>query len=217
MLMKNKISFDTMVAAYKNALAKALMLYRTCSENCRRYFAMFAELLANPPADTKKRYRTLLLGLSIVCIVDYVAISILTDKNIFDIYPSVPALDTRDTIDIYVADLDAKSILKETRKVSLPADNEGKVRRFVKLVAEGSEFENTRAIVPVDIVVRYVWFYDNVCVIDCELGVIEGQVPYIPDSFNAFNKALEQTISRNMPSITKVVLLEHGVYGKNLW
>lgn len=215
--MKNKISFDKISIVYKNAIAKALLLYRTCSEKCRHYFEVFIELLANPPADTKKRYRTLLLAISIVCIIDYLAISILTDKNILDIYPSLPALDTRDTIDIFVADLDAKSILKETREVSLPADNEGKVRRLVKLVAEGSEFENTRAIVPVDIVVRHVWFYDNVCIIDCELGAIEGQVPYIPDSFNAFNKALEQTINRNIPSITRVVLLEHGVYGKNLW
>jgi hypothetical protein len=159
----------------------------------------------------------ILLAVSVVCIVDYAAISVLTDKNIFDIYPSLPALDTRDTIDIFVADLDAKSILKETREVSLSGDNVSRVRRLVKLVAEGSEFENTRAIAPVDIIVRHVWFYDTTCIIDCELGTIEGQVPYIPDSFRAFNKALEQTISRNIPGITKVVLLEHGTYGKNLW
>ncbi|MCX8123684.1 MAG: hypothetical protein N3F66_05910 [Spirochaetes bacterium] len=215
--MKNKFSFKEITDVLKKVGAKAVLLYRTYTEKCKRYCEDCIALIANPPVDTKKRYRILLLVISIVCIIDYAAISILTDKSIFDIYPSLPALDTRDTIDIFVADLDAKSILKETRLVSLPKDNEGKVRRLVKLVAEGSEFENTRAIAPVDIVVRHIWFYDTTCIIDCELGTIEGQVPYIPDSFKAFNKALEQTISRNIQGITKVVLLEHGVYGKNLW
>jgi hypothetical protein len=215
--MKHKLSFDKMKTIYKKYKEKTWQFYNTLIEKCRQYYAIFIELVVNPPADTKKRYRMILLAVSAVCIIDYVAISILTDKNIFDIYPSLPALDTRETIDIFVADLDAKSILKETREVSLPADNESRVRRLVKLVAEGSEFENTRAIAPIDIIVRHVWFYDTTCIIDCELGTIEGQVPYIPDSFKAFNKALEQTINRNIPGITKVVLLEHGIYGKNLW
>jgi len=215
--MNHKRYFDKLAIAYKKYKKLAQHGYSTLIEKCRKYYTMFIEMLANPPADTKKRYRMILLVVSVVCIVDYAAISVLTDKNIFDIYPSLPALDTRDTIDIFVADLDAKSILKETREVSLSGDNVSRVRRLVKLVAEGSEFENTRAIAPVDIIVRHVWFYDTTCIIDCELGTIEGQVPYIPDSFKAFNKALEQTISRNIPGITKVMLLEHGIYGKNLW
>ncbi|MEJ5361643.1 MAG: hypothetical protein WBK20_07540 [Spirochaetota bacterium] len=215
--MKYKLSFDKLKTAYVKYKEKTWQLYTTLIEKCRQYYTVLIELVVNPPKDTKKRYRMMLLAVSVVCIIDYVAISILTDKNIFDIYPSFPALDTRETIDIFVADLDAKSILKETRKVSLPADNEGRVRRLVKLVAEGSEFENTRAIAPIDIIVRHVWFYDTTCIIDCELGTIEGHVPYITDSFKAFNTALEQTVNRNIPGITKVVLLEHGIYGKNLW
>ncbi len=215
--MQYKLSFDKLKTAYKKYKEKTVQLYGVLRGKCSQYYAVFIGLVVNPPADTKKRYRMMLLAVSIVCIVDYVAISILTDKNIFDIYPSLPALDTRETIDIFVADLDAKSILKETREVLLPRDNESKVRRLIKLVAEGSEFENTRAIAPIDIVVRHVWFYDTTCIIDCELGTIEGQVPYIPDSFKAFNTALEQTINRNIPGITRVVLLEHGIYGKNLW
>lgn len=192
-------------------------VYAKVIEKCKQYYSFFIEMLANPPEDTKKRYRVIVLVVSLLCIVDYAAISVLTDKNILDIYPSLPALGTRDTIDIFVADLDAKSILKETRNVWLSGDNESRVRQLIKLVAEGSEFENTRAIAPVDIIVRHVWFYDTTCIIDCELGTIEGNVPYIADSFKAFNKALEQTLSRNIPGITKVVLLEHGIYGKNLW
>ncbi len=80
----------------------------------------FIELVVIHQQIQKKRYRLILLAVSVVCIIDYVAISILTDKNIFDIYPSLPALDTRETIDIFVADLDAKSVLEETREVSLP-------------------------------------------------------------------------------------------------
>ncbi len=213
--MKRILSFDKALTfkKYKDA---GKTLYSTLVEKYRICSAAFIELVVNPPLDTKKRYRTLLYAISIVCLIDYVAISVLADKSIFDIYPSLPQLDTRDTIDIFVADLDAKSILKETREVLLPADNEGRVRRLIKLVAEGSEFENTRAIAPIDIIVRHIWFYDTTCIIDCELGTIEG-VPYIPDSFKAFGRALEQTISRNVPGVSKVVLLEHGIYGKNLW
>ncbi|MGQ9844523.1 MAG: hypothetical protein ACUVRK_13315 [Spirochaetota bacterium] len=202
---------------YKLYLDKIAIVYAKYKKLAQQVYTKVIEMLTNPPEDTKKRYRVILLVVSVLCIVDYAAISVLTDKNFFDIYPSLPALDTRDTIDIFVADLDAKSILKETRQVLLSGDNESRVRRLVKLVAEGSEFENTRAVAPIDIIVRHVWFYDTTCIIDCELGTIEGNVPYIPDSFKAFNKALEQTLSHNIPGITKVVLLEHGIYGKNLW
>lgn len=215
--MQYKLFFGKLALIYTKYAKSANQAYTTLIKKCRQYYTFFIDQLANPPADTKKRYRKILLAVSVICIIDYVAISVLTGKNIFDLYPSLPALDTRDTIDIFIADLDAKSILKETRDVSLSGDNESRVRRLVKLVAEGSEFENTRAMAPVDIIVRHVWFYDTTCIIDCELGTIEGQVPYIPDSFRAFNKALEQTLSRNIPGITKVVLLEHGIYGKNLW
>ncbi len=214
-----KIVFSPKVGAsrLKQLLSMVKNFFASVHKKVQQYFEYGMGVILNPPADSKKRYRTLLLVISAIVIIDYTAICILADKNVFDIYPSFPQLDTRDTIDIFVADLDAKSILKEKRTVKLPNDDEGKVRRLVKLVVEGSEFENTRAIVPIDIIVRQVWFYDNVCIIDCELGTIEGKVPYIPDSFSAFNKALEQTISRNIKDITKVVLLEHGVYGKNLW
>jgi len=215
--MKKIPLIDTAMDALKQWVAALRTLYSSLKIRIRNYCNNCLDVITHPPLDTKKRYRTLIVVISVVCCIDYLAISLLTDKNIFDIYPSLPKLDTRDTIDVFVADLDAKSILKESRTVTLPDNNEGKVRRLVKLVAEGSEFENTRAIAPIDIIVRHVWFYDNICIIDCELGTIEGKVPYIPDSFAAFAKALEQTINRNILGITKVVMLEHGIYGKNLW
>lgn len=202
---------------YEKGISTASGFLKKTSLSARRNRDRVIEVIANPPQDKKKRYRTLLAVISVVCIIDYIAIAKMTDNNIFDIYPAIPVLDTRESIDIFVADLDAKSILKEQRDVQLPDDNENIVRKLVKLVAEGSEFENTRAIVPIDIIIRHVWFYDNVCIIDFELGTIEGHVPYIEDSFKAFNNALEQTISRNIEGITRVVLLEHGIYGKNMW
>ncbi|MDH7554863.1 MAG: hypothetical protein QHH74_14540, partial [Spirochaetota bacterium] len=116
--MKHKRSFDKRKTAYKKYKEKTWQLYNTLIEQCRHYYTTFIELVVNPQADTKKRYRMVLLAASVICIIDYAAISVLTDKNIFDIYPSLPELDTRETIDIFVADLDAKSILKETREVS---------------------------------------------------------------------------------------------------
>lgn len=196
---------------------KLLTYYQVIADRSKRLVDLCLYWICNPPLDTKKRYRALLLAISVVCIVDYCAISVLDDKNLFDIYPSLPALDTRKTIDIFVADIDAKSILKEKRRVLLPQDDEGKVNRLLKLVAEGSEFENTRAIAPVDIILRHIWFYDTTCIIDCELSAIEGHVPSIADSFQAFTKALTQTICHNVKGVTKVEVLEHGIYGKNLW
>jgi hypothetical protein len=196
---------------------KLLTYYQVIAAGSNKLMDLCLYWICNPPLDTKKRYRALLLAISVVCIVDYCAISVLDDKNLFDIYPSLPALDTRKTIDIFVADIDAKSILKEERRVLLPHDDAGKVHMLLQLVAEGSEFENTRAIAPVDIILRHVWFYDTTCIIDCELSTIEGNVPAIADSFKAFTKALEQTICHNVKGVTRVEVLEHGIYGKNLW
>jgi hypothetical protein len=88
-------------------------------------------------------------------------------------------------------------------------------------VAEGSWFENTSSNVPVNLLVKKVWFIktDNgrVCLIDILPVVIEKDITIVPGSEKMFIEALEKTIKENIPDIQSVLLTEGGVPGKKFW
>ena len=174
-------------------------------------------IIQNPPEDRKKRYRQLLLFVSILCIIDYLAFSYMADNNVFDIFPSIPVIDTRDEINVYLPDLQPERIMKETRLIKRSNDISVQVRQLVKIVARGSKYENTSIIVPVDIHIRKVWLEGDTCIIDFELSSITGNSPVIDGSEKAFLTAVNKTISENIESISRVVFLESGIPGKRMW
>jgi len=186
-------------------------------DKIKERFRNLVFVVQNPPADRKERNRKLLLFISVVCIVDYLALSYLADKNIFDVFPSLPVLDTRDEIVVYLPDLQASTMMKENRMITRSDDIHIQVRELVKIVARGSKYENTAILVPVDLLVRKVWIEGDTCAVDIGLLKIAGNATIIEGSEKAFREAISKTIKENIESISRVILLENGIPGKRLW
>lgn len=163
-----------------------------------------------------ERTRFLVLLISLLLILDYVMFSYHTDKNIFNIFPSMPSIDFRSDINIYVPDKDAKNILKESRSILVPAEKEIYAGMLYRMIAKGSRFDNTSNIVPVKTFVRNVWIGENRCVIDVDFEPAKERIEAVENSETAFKKALEMTIAENMPGITQVHVLLNGV-SRKLW
>ena len=159
-----------------------------------------------------------MLFVSILCIVDYLAFSYLSDNNVFDIFPSIPVIDTREEIYVYLPDLhQAGELLKETRLIKRSNDVDVQVRQLVKLVAHGSKYENTSIIVPVDLHIRKIWVEGETCIVDFELSRISDNSPVIDGSEKAFLTAVNKTISENIENVSHVVFLDGGIPGKRMW
>jgi hypothetical protein len=166
--------------------------------------------------DEIEKNRFLVLVISIIFIFDYLVFCYHTEKSPFDIFPAIPVLDDSREVTVYVPALDGKSILKETRRISV-FNKEGFVRVLFQMVMKGSYYENTSAMVPVKINIRKIWFYDDACIIDVMLVSLDTAARIIPGSEKVFRESLEKTITENISSIKRVVLLERGIPFKDIW
>ncbi len=166
--------------------------------------------------DRTGRTRFLVLFISLVLIGDYLMFCYHTDKNIFNIFPPIPRLDTRSDISIYVPDKDAKELMKESRTIQVPDRKDVYAGMLYKMVARGSMFDNTSHIVPVKTFVRHVWVGETDCAIDIDFHAAKDRIESVPGSDIAFQKALEKTIAENIPGISTVRVLLNGVPRK-LW
>jgi hypothetical protein len=168
-------------------------------------------------SDNIERNRFLVLFITLLFLFDYLVFCYHTEKNPFNIFPSIPILEDKKLINVYLPYLDGQSILKESRRVSVIDNDQGFVRLLFKIVVKGSYYENTAAVVPVDIGIRGIWIYEGSCIIDLALAAVVDNVAVIPGSENTFRRALEKTITENIPSIERVIILERGIPGKNIW
>ena len=166
--------------------------------------------------DRLGRTRFLVLFISLVLIGDYLMFCYHTDKNIFNIFPPIPRLDTRSDISIYVPDKDARELMKEPRKIQVPDGKDVYAGMLYRMVTRGSIFDNTSHIVPVKTFVRHVWIGETDCVIDIDFHAAKDRIESVPGSDVAFRKALEKTITENIPGISTVRVLLNGVPRK-LW
>lgn len=160
---------------------------------------------------SRERSRFLVLCISLILLADYLMFSYLADKNIFDIFPALPRLDFRTPVFVYVPDREAKTILKETRRIRIPEDREVFAAMLYRAVAMGSMFDNTAAIVPVKTYVRRAWVTGGNCVIDIDFETAKGKISPIPGSYEAFVKSLEKTVTENIPDVRNVYLVVNGV------
>ncbi len=168
-------------------------------------------------ADKKEKTRFIMLLIAVLFCFDYLVFCYHAEKNPFDIFPAIPIKDEKKLINVYLPDLDGKSILKESKKVSVIDDREDFVGLLFEEVINGSDFENTSIVVPVNAYIRKIWIYDEVCAIDVGFSLLERDAKIISGSEDAFDKALLRTITENIPSIKKVILLDRGIPGKRIW
>lgn len=185
-------------------------------------FKKFKETLKN---DKKERNRILILFIGGLFIYDYILFSYHTDKNIFDIFPSIPVLDERVSINIYLPSLDGKTLLNESRLVPKFNSNERFVKYLFSQVVKGSLYKNTSKTVPVDIVLRNIWIPESkddtslsgMCIVDIETSILNDEFDLIAGSEGLFKSALEKTIIENIKDISKISILVQGIPDAFLW
>jgi len=218
--LKDKIKITEIKSKITEFYCKARIFALNKFEEIKKEIAATKVRMDN---DVKERNRILLLALSALFILDYMMLSYHIDKNIFDIFPSIPVLENRKTINIYIPSEGCKEILTEKREIYSNLEDESLVRRLFDLVADGSYFENTSENVPVDFLIKKIWLVDGengegkVCVIDLSPATLEKDMNVVRGSEQMFKESLEKTITENLPGIKKVILLEKGVPNRKLW
>ncbi len=169
------------------------------------------------------KQRVLIVAVSLVFVMDYMMFSYHTASSVFDIFPSIPALDNKKIVDIYIPSEGAEKIISEKREVNPELSGENLAKKFFALVAKGSFYDNTSSNVPVKLTVKKVWITDDesgqgkVCLIDVMPVTLEKDSVVVKGSEKMFKDALEKTITSNMPDIKRVLILEKGVPLRKLW
>lgn len=167
--------------------------------------------------EKKDKNRCLMAFLAFLFIMDYLLFCYHAEKNPFDIFPIFPVEDHRKTINIYLPDIDGINILKEPKKALVIKDKKAYIQLLFQKVLDGSDYENTSVVVPSECYIRQIWISDDVCAIDLNFSFLTRNSKIIPGSENTFREAVSKTITENIPYINKVILLDRGIPGRDIW
>jgi hypothetical protein len=166
----------------------------------------------------KERNRYFVLAIGCLFILNYLMFCYHTGKNIFDIFPSIPVLDDKQQITVYLPSLDGKSIISEKRDVPKFKDDFRYVKYLFGLVARGSVQENTSQAVPVSLFVKKVWIEGKKrCILDLDVDPLRTGRSFAEGSEELFKKSLQKTLTENIPGMNSVEVLVHGIPGRKLW
>ncbi len=173
--------------------------------------------------EKKEKIRIAVLALSSVLFLDYVMFSYHVESNIFDIFPSIPVVEDKVKINIYIPSEGAAEIISESREIHNNLEEEVLIKKLFSLVAAGSYYENTALNVPVKYTIKKIWITDTesgdgkICAIDLMPAVLGKDIIVVKNSEALFRESLEKTILENVPEIRKVMILEKGVPFRKLW
>lgn len=159
--------------------------------------------------------RRLIMTFGFLFVIDYMMFCYHSDKNIFDIFPSIPAVSGHQEVTLYLPDLDG-SILEETRMTPTFADKEHFVRFLFNSVVKGSMLKNTALAVPAEMNIRHIWITEEGCTVDCEITELSSGMKPLQGSEELFKSALTKTIRTNIPEISSVLVLTGGIE-RRLW
>ncbi|HNW29876.1 MAG TPA: GerMN domain-containing protein [Spirochaetota bacterium] len=171
----------------------------------------------------RERNRRLILFFAGIFIADYLMYCLHTNKNIADIFPEIPSLTQEKKVSVYLPALDGATIMRETREIPVYDSDEKTAKFLFETVVKGSLYDNTAMAVPAGLFVRKVWIDSRgagngrVCVIDLEPAELRPSATVIKNSERLFRRAVEKTITENIPAIKTVLVLEKGVPGTALW
>jgi hypothetical protein len=179
------------------------------------------ELFEQP--DRKERNRKIILALVLLFMLDYLMYCLHTRTSVFDIFPSIPSLDQRREVMVFLPALDGSTIFREKRSIPEYDSDEKTARELLYMVARGSQYKNTAPVVPADLFVKRIWLYGDgkgkkkVCVFDLDPVELTPEVTIVSNSEKEFLAALDKTIRTNIPSVKSTVVLVNGVPGVSLW
>ncbi len=167
--------------------------------------------------DRKKRNRFGVLIITLMIILDYLMICFQIERNPFAIFPPFPVRDSREEVTVFLPDVDGNTILKETRMVDRSGTDENFIKYLMYIITRGSKYENTRLAVPIDAIVRAVWIENSICIIDIRMEALPKDVPIIKGTEANFREAVKKTVMANFEGIQDVILVENGIYNRNMW
>ena len=209
--IKNKI-----ISAFVKLKVAALHIYN----NIKKYIS---DTKAEMEKNEREKNRIYILAVSSLFLFIYAMFSYHVDKNVFNIFPSIPPLEDKKSINIYIPSEGCREIITEKREIYSKLENERLVEKLFRLVCTGSYFENTSKNVPVDFLIKRIWIVDQengngkVCVIDLSPIILDRDIQIVKGSERMFKEAFEKTVTDNMPEIKKVILLEKGIPFRKLW
>lgn len=164
-----------------------------------------------------KRNRFYLLVVTLMIIADYLMICFHVERNPLTVFPPLPVIDKREPVDMYLPNRECSTLLNETRYLQKDIIQENFITQLVYNISRGSRFENTRINVPADCIVREVWLYDTTCVIDLRMTSLKNDTVVVEGSEELFRTAVKKTIFSHFNTIKDVIILENGIYNRNLW
>jgi hypothetical protein len=173
--------------------------------------------------DKKEKTRIVVLALSSLLFLDYVMFSYHVESSIFDIFPSIPVIEDKVSINIYMPSEGASEIISESREIYNNLEEEVLVKKLFSLVAAGSFYENTALNVPIKYTIKKIWITNldsgegKLCAIDLMPEILDKDISVVKNSEALFRESLEKTILENVPEIKKVMVLEKGVPYRKLW
>lgn len=199
---------------------QAVTVYRHVREWIVAHPVSFArEVRARAAADTRDRNRIVLILLSLLFFMDYLMFCYHIEKNILDIFPSIPLLEQKRSVTLHLPSVEKTELFKEEREIPVFDSDEKNVSFLFRLVTKGSIYENTSLSVPVNLRIRKIWIVEEEkrCIIDVDADTVPKGILVIKGSEALFRSAVEKTITQNVPSIKSVILLEKGVPERTLW
>ena len=175
--------------------------------------------------NNKPTNRRLIITLASIFFLNYIMFCYHTGRNIFAIFPSIPPISVQREITVYLPSLDGRTIIDEKREVVSFESDERFIQFLVNSVAQGSLFQNTAMAVPAEINIRKIWLLEkyasldgkNICAIDFEPFVLDDSIKPLPGSEELFRKAVEQTITANVPYVSDIILLDGGIPDRKFW
>jgi hypothetical protein len=184
--------------------------YRSCTQYIRAYREKMKH-------EKRERNRFFLIFITLLIVLDFFMLCYQFDRSPLEIIPSWPVFDTRKEIQVFLPDLAGKGFVRETRLVAEAENVEAYVHTLVGFIVKGAQKENTRLAAPIRGTVRKIWLYNTICAIDMQLEVLDTNIPVIKGSEDNFRKAVEKTVTANIPSIKKVFILSKGIPEKAIW
>ena len=112
----------------------------------RSILKKFKNYIKKTSIDSSERNRFLMIAISSLILLDYFLFCFISNRNPLMILPSIPLIEHKKDINVYVPDTDGINIIKESRSISIPENKEGYVRLLIEKIIKGSNIENTSII-----------------------------------------------------------------------
>jgi hypothetical protein len=167
-----------------------------------------------------EKNRKFILATGILLLVNYLLFRALTLSNPLDIFPSFPVIDNRENVTVYMPRLHGKDISPENVPSATFEDKERKARFLAKKVLQGSRYENTAILIPVNLLLKKVWITPEgggTCVLDFQVSSLTGETAVIEGSEKRIKEALTRTLVTNIEGVNRVVFCRQGIPSATLW